>query len=239
MDRAPARRLRHVAGFVFCFALAQSAATTVSAAQLDDPIPEIIEAGGPPVALEEVVSGLAAPNWGLSAPGDPGHLFVTDQPGLIWDIDLESGEKRIFADVSGLLVPLGAFGPGTFDERGLLGLAFHPGYAENGLVYTYTSEPVSGVADFPLAAGIEPNHESVVTEWHVPNPSEPGAVVDPASRRVLMRIEEPQFNHNAGALNFGPDDMLYIALGDGGAADDQGPGHSPQGNGQDLSLIHI
>ena len=88
-----------------------------------------------------------------------------------------------------------------------------------------------------MPAGIEPDHESVITEWQVPSPADPEAVVDPASRRVLLRIAEPQFNHNAGALNFGPDDMLYIALGDGGAADDQGPGHSPDGNGQDPANI--
>ncbi len=61
--------------------------------------------------------------------------------------------------------------------------------------------------------------------------------MDPATRRVLMRVEQQQFNHNAGAINFGPDDMLYIALGDGGNADDQGDGHSDQGNGQDPSNI--
>ena len=77
----------------------------------------------------------------------------------------------------------------------------------------------------------------MITEWQVPDPGTPESTVDPTTRRVLLRIEQPQFNHNAGALSFGPDDMLYIALGDGGAADDQGPGHSPEGNGQDPSNI--
>lgn len=236
MNRTRKKRLSSAAGSLFCATLLQAAVTSVVAAPLEDPIHRPIKQKGPQFALETVATGLTAPNWGTAAPGIPGRLFVTDQTGIIWNIDLESGEKTVFADVSGLLVELGAFGPGTFDERGLLGLAFHPGYAENGLLYTYTSEPAGGVADFPLD-GVEPNHESVVTEWQVPDPSDPESAVEPTSRRVLLRIEQPQFNHNAGALSFGPDDLLYVALGDGGGADDQGPGHSPQGNGQDPSNI--
>ena len=73
----------------------------------------------------------------------------------------------------------------------------------------------------------------MVTEWLVPQPGDPAAVIDPTSGRAVLSIAQPQANHNGGALTFGPDDRLYISLGDGGAGDDQGPGHSPQGNGQD------
>jgi hypothetical protein len=62
-------------------------------------------------------------------------------------------------------------------------------------------------------------------------------VVDPATVRELLRIDEPQFNHDAGALAFGPDEMLFISLGDGGMADDQGVGQVEGGNGQDPSNI--
>jgi glucose/arabinose dehydrogenase len=209
----------------------------VAAQPLDDPIPRPIPRGMT-IRLEPVATGLTAPNWGINAPGDTDRLFVVDQDGILWAIDLASGAKSVFLDVSARLVPLGAFGPGTFDERGFLGLAFHPNYESNGLLYTYTSEPVSGPADFStMPAGTPANHQSVVAEWRVPNPTRTSSVVDPTSRRELVRIDEPQFNHNAGALNFGPDGFLYISLGDGGAADDQGVGHSPQGNGQDLSNV--
>ncbi len=191
------------------------------------------------IRLETVATGLTAPNWGTYAPGDNGRLYVSDQAGTLWSIDLATGDKSVFLDVSDRLVPLGAFGEGTFDERGFLGVAFHPHYQMNGLLYTYTSEPVSGPADFStMPPGVEANHQSVVTEWQVPDPSDPNSVVDPTSARVLFTVDEPQFNHNAGALNFGHDDMLYIALGDGGGADDDNAvGHGTSGNGQDPSNV--
>ena len=114
----------------------------------DNPIPAQITNGSVQVVLTEVASGLTAPNFGTVAPNDANRLFVVDQPGQIVAIDLTTGNQSIFLDVSALLVPLGAFGPGSFDERGLLGLAFHPDYAQNGLLYTYTSEPIGASADF-------------------------------------------------------------------------------------------
>ena len=230
------RRLTSVVGVLM---LALGALAPPAMAQpLENPIPQPIRKAGQPVRLELVASGLTAPNLGVAAPGDGDRLFVVDQDGQLWAVDLTSGNKTVFLDVSDRLVALGAFGPGTFDERGFLGLAFHPDYASNGLVYTYTSEPVSQPADFStMPAGTAANHQSVIAEWQVPAPGDPSSVVDPGSRRELLRIDQPQFNHNAGAMHFGPDGMLYIALGDGGAADDQGVGHSPQGNGQDTSNI--
>jgi glucose/arabinose dehydrogenase len=229
---------RLLAAVASCALVLATPGLPVAAQVLDDPIPRPIREGGVQVRLEPVATGLTAPNWGISAPGDADRLFVVDQDGIVWAVDLSSGAKSVFLDVASRLVPLGVGGPNTFDERGLLGLAFDPDYANNGLLYTYTSEPVSGPADFStMPADTPANHQSSIAEWRVPNPRNPSSVVDPSTRRELIRIDEPQFNHNAGALNFGPDGFLYISLGDGGAADDQGVGHSPQGNGQDPSNV--
>lgn len=201
-----------------------------------DPIVAPIEIGPVEVRLEEIAGGLTAPNLGLAAPGVPTQLYVVDQAGRIVTIDLDTQAQRVFLDVGARLVPLGASGPGSGDERGLLGLAFHPGYAANGLVYTYTSEPVAGSADFStIPDGAAANHQSVIIEWRVPDPANPDAVVDTSSARELLRLDQPQANHNAGALLFDADERLYIALGDGGGAGDAGPGHGEAGNGQDLS----
>ena len=121
-------------------------------APITDPIPGPIPASNVPVQLVPIADGLIAPNWGIAAPiGD--RLYVTDQPGVLYAIDVETGEKTVFLDVSAQLVSLCIGGPNSFDERGLLGVAFHPDYASNGLLYTYTSEPVVGVADFPAPPG--------------------------------------------------------------------------------------
>jgi glucose/arabinose dehydrogenase len=203
-------------------------------AQLDDPIPASIPIGDVEIALRTVASDLTAPNWGTHAGDGSDRLFVTDQPGILYEVDLTSNTKRAFLDVKGRLVSLR-----TFDERGLLGVAFHPDYSSNGRLYTYTSEPFSGSSDFTidLPVGTFPNHQSVITAWTVPDPGSPDSVVDPGSAEVLMRIDQPQFNHDGGALTFGPDGLLYIALGDGGNADDQGTGHGSTGNGQDTSNV--
>jgi glucose/arabinose dehydrogenase len=192
---------------------------------------------GQQVSLKTVATGLTAPNWGTPVPGCPDlahRLVVTDQPGILWAIDTTTGDKTVLLDVSARLVSLGVGGEGTFDERGLLGVALHPQFAENGLLYTYTSEPVDGEADFStMPDGEVANHQSVVNEWQVTEPCLAESVVDPATVREVLRVDEPQFNHDCGALAFGPDGMLHISLGDGGAADDQGVGHVEGGNGQD------
>jgi glucose/arabinose dehydrogenase len=209
------------------------------------------------------VVNLTAPLKGVVAPGLPHHLFIVDQPGRIVALHLTTRAKTVFLDVSALLVPLGVhFGPGcppdqpqegpSFDERGLLGLAFHPDFAANGRFYTYTSEPVTGPPTFPttLPPGTPPDHQNVISEWTAANPADPTAGVT-GDRRVLLRVDWPQFNHDGGDLAFGPDGLLYISMGDGGGADDQDGqlfavvgtcgaeapmvGHGPEGNGQRLT----
>lgn len=210
--------------------------------------------GGTKIALETVVSGLTAPVKGTVAPGLPDRLFVVDQTGQIWVVNLVSGTRSLLLDVNAHhpLVPLGVCGPNTFDERGLLGLAFHPDFQNNGLFYTYTSEPNAGPATFPttLPLGTAPDHQNVLRKWHAVTPSNPENTVI-HSFGELVRIDWPQFNHNGGDLSFGPDGMLYISTGDGGGADDRDGqlfittapgcpdapivGHGLDGNGQKLT----
>ncbi len=214
---------------------------------LADPIPAAIPLGDIYVRLVPLATGLTAPNWGVPAPGLAGRMFVTDQNGTLWSINTTTGAKSVFLDVSARLVSLGIFGPNSFDERGLLGVAFHPSYAANGLLYTFTSEPVSGLADFStMPPNTTANCQSVLAEWHVPNPTDPNSVVDVNSRRELLRIDKPQFNHNGGGLEFGPDGYLYVSTGDGGGADDRDGqsfignpiiGHGCGGNGQNKDAI--
>jgi glucose/arabinose dehydrogenase len=130
----------------------------------------------------------------------------------------------------------------NYDERGLLGIAFHPGFSDPtspgfGKFYTYTSEPVAGAADFTVPNPNTFDHQSVVAEWQV-SAGDPD-VADPATRREVLRIDEPQFNHNGGKLAFRPGEpYLYISLGDGGNANDVGDGHNNiTGNGQDLTNV--
>lgn len=199
--------------------------------KLEDPIAAPLATSPVTVTLRPLLQGLVSPVAAAVAPGEPGNLYVVDQIGIVWRAPVgaaavSKNERTRFLDVRDRLVALAAR-----DERGLLGLAFHPDYARNGRLYTYTSEPARAVADFSTQPpGVAPNHQSVLTEWRAS-----GGHVDPASARVLLRIDQPQSNHNAGALAFGPDNLLYIALGDGGAGDDQGPGHAPEGNGQSLA----
>ena len=211
----------------------------------------VVKLGGFTVKLEPVAGGFNAPNWGVNAPGLPGYLFVSDQTGILYAVDLATGDKQAFLDVSGLLVELGALpqfliemGFPQFDERGLLGFAFHPEFESNGLLYTYTSQPATGAADYStIPAGGAADHQSVLTEWKANDPGDPSAGVDPASARELLRVDEPQFNHDGGSMAFGPDGLLYITLSDGGGQDDKDApwppfadiiGHGDTGNGQNI-----
>jgi glucose/arabinose dehydrogenase len=242
---------RRTRGFVAWLVLAAGANTALAQThcgthyRIEDPIPGLIPPSTTSVRLTTLMTGLVSPVGGAVAPGWGNRIFVLDQTGKVWVLYVSgpnSGKGSVFLDVSSRLVPLGLFPPLNYDERGLLGLAFHPDFQTNGLFYTFTSEPAAGhTPDFttrkaprsPLKTG-EVEEQTVITEWHVK-----GGKVELASARELLRIGKPQFNHNGGALAFGRDKMLYISLGDGGNENDEGSGHAPGGNAQSLAANNV
>ncbi len=200
-----------------------------------DPFPDIATSSIQ-IGLVPLVSGITAPIAVVDEGGGSDRLYVVDQAGEIYLVNKQTGAAiSTFLDVGASgTAHLVTFRPG-FDERGLLGFALHPDFPADPRVFTYTSEPDSANEDFALPAAGTVDHESVVAEWQLDGLD--ADVVDVATRRELMRIEQPQFNHDAGMVGFGPDGYLYIALGDGGSSDDQAPGHVAGGNGQDNSSV--
>jgi len=150
----------------------------------------------PIIELETYVQGFNSPVDIVHAGDD--RLFIVEQPGRIRIID-GSGNvlSTPFLDIRNRVSSGG--------ERGLLGLAFHPDYTENGYFYvnyTDTDDPMyTTIARFQMQDD---------------NPN----LADPASEKILLRVEQPYSNHNAGDLAFGPDGYLYIPLGDGGSGGD-------------------
>jgi uncharacterized protein (TIGR03118 family) len=206
---------------------------TAGGTKISNPIPEKIQKGDVTIELQSIAEGLVSP-VGLAAPDDgSGRLFICDQVGLIRVLSNATLLPSPLLDVKNRLVPLIA----GYDERGLIGLAVHPNFAQHPFIYTYTSEPNGPAADFPIVpdSGKTNNCQSVISEWRID--AADSNRVDPTSRREILRIDKPQSNHNGGTLRFGPDGFLYFAIGDGGQADDQGSGHSPGGNGQDKTKI--
>jgi glucose/arabinose dehydrogenase len=175
----------------------------------------------------------------VSANDGSGRLFVVQQTGQV--LILKNGQIQAtpFLNVSSRLVTLSK----NYDERGLLGIAFHPGFADSTSpgfrkLYTFTNEPVSGTADFtvPDMTGAFDN-QVVIAEWQASATN--ADVVDVTTRREILRIDHPQSNHDGGQIAFRPGEpYLYFAIGDGGNANDAGDGHNPiTGNAQDTTRI--
>lgn len=179
------------------------------------------------VGLKLVADGFVNPVALACPPDGTGRLFVVDQVGKVYVLS-GVGKKREhpFLDISEKVVELS---PG-YDERGLLGMAFHPRFGQNRKFYLFYSAPLrkGGPEGWNCT-----NHLSEFTQ----SEEDPGRA-DPSSERILLSIDKPQMNHNGGHITFGPDGYLYVPLGDGGGFNDNDFGHNPDvGNGQDLNTL--
>lgn len=183
------------------------------------------------IGLELLADSLTSPVALSGPPDNSGRLLIVDQIGLIKIITKEGKLLQDpFLDIQRKIVEL----KDAHEERGLLGLAFHPDYENNGRFFVYYSAPLREEAPDGW------DNTSHISEFKVSTDNPDRA--DPNSEKILMYVDEPQDNHNAGTLAFGPDDYLYISLGDGGGADDKDLGHVPDwyernegGNGQDMT----
>ena len=152
------------------------------------------------LGAERIATGLNRPTYVGAAPGDSGALWVLEQPGRVVRLGPD-GRRTVALDLSDE-VKVGA-------EQGLLGIAFHPDFATDRRVYLHWSDPRgdTSVAEFEVRAD---------------------DAIDESTRRSLLRLEQPEENHNGGQLGFGPNGRLYLGLGDGGGSFD------PDETAQDL-----
>jgi glucose/arabinose dehydrogenase len=190
--------------------------------------------------LLPIATNMAAPDYAISPLGDTHRLFVVEQNGLLRIIQdgvlLPGAALDIQSRVQPPLVP-----SNPNDERGFLGLAFHPGFnnpASPGYqtLYTYNSEmiPTNTSPTYPVPTTATNNYMNVLNEWKISATN--ANVVDPSSRRAIISFGKNAGNHNGGTCTFGSDGYMYLALGDGGNANDVGPSHIvPGGNAQNLS----
>jgi glucose/arabinose dehydrogenase len=221
--RTRARSLRAaLAGF-----LALTAPTVVTPALAQ------VSQGELRINLEPVASGLVAPVALVGARDGSGRLFIVEQTGFIRIMQHGSILPTPFLNLAAEITPLNA----GYDERGLLGLAFHPDYAKNGRFFVRYSRQRTGAAGEPCFGTARGCHEEILAEYAVS--SDPN-VANPVGT-ILFRVDKPQFNHNGGELAFGPDGYLYFTLGDGGGANDgladNPPSHGPIGNAQNLDAV--
>jgi glucose/arabinose dehydrogenase len=151
-----------------------------------------------------VAEGLASPVYLTSPASDP-RLFIVEQPGRVRIVASGQLLPTPFLDLTGRVRSGG--------ERGLLSLAFHPDYASNRFLYVNYTDVNGNTRVERYRTGADPDR------------------ADPASARLLLQVTQPFSNHNGGQLQFGPDGMLYVFMGDGGGAGD------PLASGQDLSTL--
>lgn len=156
-----------------------------------------------PLPLVAVAAGLERPVDIVHAGDGSGRLLVAENPGRVRVVRDGALVAQPLLDIAALVL--------SGDERGLLGVAFHPRFATTRHLYVnYTRKP---------------DGATVVARYRVPEATPDAA--DPASAQVLLVIAQPYANHNGGAVRFGPDGLLYVGMGDGGGAND------PQNRAQD------
>ena len=205
---------------VFALLLIASAAYAADVPKTQD---EIAEPGGtlpgdPKIALVKVADGFKDPVNVTNAGDGSGRLFVVERIGRIKVVSKDGSVKEEpFLDLTSIN-PLGSDVQTGFVEQGLYSVAFHPQFKDNGYFFVhYASLPFNG--------------DGMIVRFQV-DPASPD-VVDAdranATAKVIMRIEQPWYNHNGGQIEFGPDGYLYIGSGDGGWEGD------PYEAGQDLS----
>lgn len=164
------------------------------------PYPEAVSS----VSLRRVASGFFKPLYLTHAFDE--RLFVVEQHGVISIIQDGQRLATPFLDIQDLV-------NSAENEQGLLSVAFHPNYANNGRFFiNYTRE----------------DGATVIARYQVS--SDPN-LANPRSAEILLTIDQPYANHNGGLLKFGPDGYLYVGMGDGGSADD------PEGNGQNPGTL--
>lgn len=164
------------------------------------------------ITASRVATGLDQPLFVTAPPGDASRLFIVEKTGRIDILDLYSGKvlPQPFLNLSDQIV--------TAEEEGLLGLAFHPDFAMNGLFYVNL---------------VNRNGDTEIRRYQ----AEPaGNVADPATGQIVIGVDQPNFtNHKGGWLQFGTDGTLYAGLGDGGGTGD--PDNNAQNTGRLLGKI--